>query len=109
MEKTIEELRIRLVTPEDREKIYNFFRQMGDEGGTFFNRNGGNERGTYMFLNGERPNHIYWAAVADTEDGEEIAGLIADSEASAVVYSSEQEEKIAEVDDLLKTRFGATR
>lgn len=30
--------------------------------------------------------------------GEEIAGLIADSEASAVVYSSEQEEKIAEVD-----------
>lgn len=76
MEKIIEDLKIRLVTPEDREKIYNFFRQLGEEGGTFFNRGCGNEKSTYAFLDGEMPDRIYWAAVADTPEGEEIAGIV---------------------------------
>ena len=76
MEKSIDDLKIRLITPEDREKIYNFFRQLGEEGGTFFNRNNGNENGTYAFLDGKQPNRIYWAAVADTPEGEEIAGIV---------------------------------
>ena len=76
MEKIIEDLRIRPLTPADRELVYNFFRELGDEGSTFFNCGGINERRTYMFLNGERPNHIYLAAVADTHEGEEIAGIV---------------------------------
>lgn len=76
MEKIIEDLRIRLITPDDRERVYNFFRNLGDEGSRFINYNGGNERSLYMFLNGEKPNHIYWAAVADTPEGEEIAGIV---------------------------------
>ena len=76
MEKDIQDLRIRLVVPEDKEKIFRFFRQLGEEGGTFFNRNGGNERGTHAFLNGEDPGRIYWAAVNDTSEGEEIVGLL---------------------------------
>ncbi len=76
MEKIIADLKIRPITPKDREGIYNFFRALGEEGATFFNRNEGNEKGTYAFLKGEKPNCIYWAAVADTPDGEEIAGLV---------------------------------
>ncbi len=76
MEKIVEDLKIRLITPEDRERIYNFFRQLGEEGGTFFNRKGNNEKGVNAFLDGEKPDRIYWAAVADTPDGEEIAGLV---------------------------------
>lgn len=76
MEKNIEELRIRLVTPDDREKLYRFFRRLGEEGSTFFNRGGGNETGAYAFLDGKLPNHIYWAAVADAPEGEEIAGIV---------------------------------
>lgn len=76
MEKTIEDLKIRLIIPEDREKVYHFFRQLGEEGATFFNRNNGNENGTYAFLDGKQPNRIYWAAVADTPEGEEIAGIV---------------------------------
>ncbi len=76
MDKSIESLKIRRITPDDRERVYNFFRRLGEEGGTFFNRYGGNEKVTFAFLDGEKPNHIYWAAVADTPDGEEIAGLV---------------------------------
>lgn len=76
MEKMIEDMRIRLLGVQDRERVYAFFRALGEEGGTFFNRNGHNEKYTYAFLDGERPNHIYWAAVADTPQGEEIAGLV---------------------------------
>ena len=76
MEKAIEELKIRLLVPEDRERVYAFFRKLGDEGSTFFNRKGNNEKGVYAFLNGEEPNRIYWAAVANTPDGEEIAGIV---------------------------------
>ena len=76
MEKIIEDLKIRPITPDDKEKLYRFFRQLGEEGGTFFNRNGGNEKNVYAFLNGEKPNSIYWAAVADTPEGEEIAGIV---------------------------------
>ena len=76
MEKNIEDLKIRLLLPEDRERVYTFFRQLGDEGEAFFNGYGGNEKETYAFLSGQRPNNIYWVAVADAPDGEEIVGLV---------------------------------
>ena len=76
MEKAIEELKIRLIVPEDRQRVYAFFRGLGEEGGTFFNRYGNNEKGVYAYLEGEHPDRIYWAAVADTPAGEEIAGLV---------------------------------
>lgn len=76
MEKIIEEMKIRLLTPDDRERVYRYFRRLGDEGSTFFNRGQGNEKGTYAFLDGKTPDRIYWAAVYDTDDGEEIAGIV---------------------------------
>lgn len=76
MEKIIEEIEIRPLVPEDREKVTAFFRALGEEGSTFFNRHGGNEKGTYAFLEGQKPNRLYWAAVVDTPQGEEIAGLV---------------------------------
>ncbi len=76
MERCIDELRIRLLEPADRERVYAFFRALGEEGGTFFNRKGNNERGVYDYLDGKEPDRLYWVAVADTPDGEEIAGLV---------------------------------
>ena len=76
MEKIIEEIEIRPLVPEDREKVTAFFRALGEEGSTFFNRHGSNEKGTYAFLEGQKPNRLYWAAVVDTPQGEEIAGLV---------------------------------
>lgn len=76
MNTQIEELKIRLLVPGDKERVHAFFRALGDEGATFFNREGNNERGVYEFLNGEHPDRIYWVATADTPDGEEIAGLV---------------------------------
>ena len=76
MDKTIDNLRIRLVTSEDKQLIYNFFRQLGEEGSTFFNRYSGNEKGAYQFIEGNSPDRIYWAAVDDTENGEEFAGIV---------------------------------
>jgi len=76
MEKLIEELPIRLLIPEDRERVCHFFRHLGEEGSTFFNRGQGNEKGTYAFLNGEKPDRIYWAAVNCSEAGEEIVGIV---------------------------------
>ena len=75
MERSIDELRIRLVTPEDKERITEFFASLGEEGTHFLNRNGGNERGAIAFCNGEKPDRIYWAAVDDTDEGEKIVGL----------------------------------
>lgn len=76
MEQQINDLRIRLITPEDREKVAVFFSKLGEEGSTFFNRGHGNENVALDFCDGNRPNHIYWAAVADTDEGEEIAGIV---------------------------------
>jgi len=76
MEKIIQDMKIRYLLPEDRDRVYAFFRALGEEGTAFFNMNGGNERHTYEFLNGERQDHMYWVVVADTPEGEEIAGLV---------------------------------
>lgn len=76
MEKAIEDLRIRPLRPDDRDRVYAFYRQLGKEGTAFFNANRGNEKATYAYMNGELPYHIYWAAVADTPNGEEIAGIV---------------------------------
>ena len=76
MEQIIEKLKIRLLTPEDEGRIHAFFRRLGEEGTHFFNRNCGNEKVTSAYLRGELPNHIFWAAVNDTPDGEEIAGIV---------------------------------
>ncbi|MBE6611718.1 MAG: GNAT family N-acetyltransferase [Ruminococcaceae bacterium] len=75
MNTNIEDLRIRRVVPEDREKLKAFFTKLGEDGTHFFNRNGGAERSVLAFCSGEKPERIYWAAVADTENGEEIAGI----------------------------------
>ena len=76
MESVNEAIVIRPLVPEDREKVQVFYRGLGEEGTYFFNRHGGNERGTYEYMNGEKPGRIYWVAVADTSEGEEIAGLV---------------------------------
>lgn len=76
MDNTIEAINIRPLVPEDRERVNAFYRGLGEEGTYFFNRHGGNERGTYEYMDGEKPRRIYWVAVADTADGEEIAGLV---------------------------------
>ena len=76
MEKSVESLKIRPLVPEDRERVYTFFRQLGDEGSAFFNYENNNEKGVYEYLNGLQPDRIYWGAIADTPDGEEIAGLV---------------------------------
>jgi len=76
MDTTIENMRIRPLVPEDVENAYTFFRNLGEEGDYFFNQNRFNERRTYKYLNGERPDNIFWAAVADTPEGEEIAGIV---------------------------------
>lgn len=75
MEHNIDELRIRLMKPEDRDRVVRFFSELGEEGSTFFNRHGGNERGTMEFFDGKRPDRIYWVAVADTSEGEKVVGL----------------------------------
>ena len=76
MESTYETIKIRPLIPEDKDCVNAFFRGLGEEGTYFFNRHGGNERGTYEYMNGEKPRRIYWVAVADTSEGEEIAGLV---------------------------------
>ena len=76
MEHNIEDLNIRLLQKEDAEKVYELFRNLGEEGSYFFNRNEGNEKRTYSYLDGKLPDHIFWVAVADTDDGEEIAGMV---------------------------------
>ena len=75
-ENVIESMQIRPLIPTDRARVQAFFRALGEEGSRFFNLHEYNERCTYDFLDGERPHHMYWAAVADTPAGEEIAGLV---------------------------------
>lgn len=75
MEYNIDDLKIRLMKPEDREGVVTFFSKLGEEGGNFFNRGRGNERGTMAFFDGKCPDREYWVAVAETDKGEEIAGL----------------------------------
>ena len=74
--KDVENVKIRPLVPTDRESVHAFYRGLGEEGTYFFNRRGGNERGTYEYLEGGKPGQIYWVAVIDTPDGEEIAGLV---------------------------------
>lgn len=76
MEQNINELEIRLLVPEDRQKIYDFFRNLGEEGSYFFNRENGNENRTYAFLDGKLPDHIFWAVTEKNGDSEEIAGIV---------------------------------
>ena len=72
----IDRIRIRPLVPDDRERVTAFFGSLGEEGSYFFNRNHGNEQEAYNYLSGERPHHMFWAAVADTPKGEELAGLV---------------------------------
>ena len=76
MESTYETIKIRPLVPEDRAGVEAFYRGLGEEGTYFFNRRGGNERGTYEYIDGGKPNQIYWVAAIDTPEGEEIAGLV---------------------------------
>ena len=76
MEHTSDNIKIRRLVPSDLDGVRDFFRALGEVGTAFFNANGYNERQACAFLQGERENHIYWAAVADTPDGQEIAGIV---------------------------------
>ena len=76
MEKTIDDLQIRPMLPEDRSLVEEFFQQMGEESASFFNRNRGNERRTLAFLEGRKPDHLFWLAEDITEDGPKMAGLV---------------------------------
>lgn len=76
MEKDINQLNIRLLVKEDRDKIDAFFRGLGEEGEGFFNINRDNEKNVYAFLDAELTDRIYWAAFAETDEGEEIAGIV---------------------------------
>ena len=75
MDKRQDELRIRLLTPADKKRVYNFFRSIGAEAENFFNREKGNEIFLNEFLDGAHRDRIYWAAVENTEEGE-IAGIV---------------------------------
>ena len=75
MEINIDELTIRLVTPQDRDRVERFFASLGEEGTGFLNRGRGNEKTALAYCDGEKPNSLYWAAVHQTEDGEEFVGL----------------------------------
>ena len=76
MESSIDKLKIRLILPDDKDRISRFFRALGDEGSAFFNRCSGNENRTYDFLQGKLPDHIFWAATYEGDSGEEIAGIV---------------------------------
>ena len=72
----MEEIKIRLLTPDDKEKAEEFFRNLGEDGTNFFNRNNGNRDFLIEFLEGKHQDRIYWGAVVDTDRGEEIAGIV---------------------------------
>ena len=76
MEYQIDSLKIRLLVPDDREKVRVFFSKLGEEGTGFFNRGCGNENRTYDFCDGKLTDHIFWAAVSESENGEEIVGIV---------------------------------
>ena len=73
MEQNINDLEIRLLTDDDKQKVYDFFRTLGEEGSYFFNRGNGNENRTYAFLEGKYPDHIFWAV---TNCDDEIVGIV---------------------------------
>lgn len=66
---------IRVMTPDDRALVEDFF--CADERGErrFFNVDRGNEMTVLRYLDGELPNHLYWIAVDETPDGTKMAGL----------------------------------
>ena len=72
----IDTLKIRLLEPADREKVIGFFSKLGEEGTGFFNRGHGNENRTLDFCDGKLGDHVFWAAVNETEEGEEIVGIV---------------------------------
>jgi len=76
MEYNIENLKIRLLTADDGEKVRVFFSKLGEEGTHFFNRGHGNENRTIDFCDGKLPDHIFWAAVHETGGEEEIVGIV---------------------------------
>ena len=76
MDNSIETIKIRLLTAEDRDRVSAFFSKLGDEGTYFFNRDRSNEKNTIDFCDGKLPNHIFWAAVNETDGEEEIVGIV---------------------------------
>ena len=76
MEYNIENLKIRLLTADDREKARVFFSKLGEEGTYFFNRGHGNENRTLDFCDGKLGDHVFWAAVDETGGEEEIVGIV---------------------------------
>lgn len=64
---------IRRVTSEDRERIEDFFAQMGEESTAFFNVDRGNERTALDYVDGKLPEHLYFMAL--DEDDPTPAGI----------------------------------
>ncbi len=67
---------IRRFRQNDAEMVQEFFDSMGEESRSFFNVGRGNEIRTMGFFRGERSDHIFWAATAETGSGELMAGLV---------------------------------
>ena len=56
----------------DRQRVADFFAQMGEESRGFFNRNGGNEKTAMSFFDGTEGDKLFFMAV----DGELMAGYV---------------------------------
>lgn len=72
----MDEIKIRLIVPEDEKKVDKFFGELDEKATDLFNRNNGNYNFLKEFLNGQHPDRIYWGAFAETETGEELAGIV---------------------------------
>ena len=72
----IQDLPIRLLQPEDRPLVREFFAQMSEESTRFINCNRHNEKAAIEYLKGRRQRFCYWIATEPTPDGEQIAGLV---------------------------------
>ncbi|MBP3332776.1 MAG: GNAT family N-acetyltransferase [Clostridia bacterium] len=78
MDYNIDRLAIRRLEKGDRQLVIEFFDQMGEESASFFNRKrgSGNEKRTLDYLDDKKPDHIFWLAVDETEDGPKMAGYV---------------------------------
>ncbi len=76
VELNVDSLRIRELVAEDRAPFRRFFSEMGEESRAFFNATGRNSRLVEAFLDGEKTNCKFWAAVSEGKDGTEIAGYV---------------------------------
>ena len=63
----IENLVIREVTEDDRERIEAFFAQMEEESTSFFNVDRGNERTALDYVDGKLPEHLYFMAIDEAD------------------------------------------